>query len=55
VKTKLYLLSVVLLYAYLAVTGAEPFFDSERGAVPPGARRGPGGLHGWTTGFMGGK
>jgi hypothetical protein len=53
--TRLYYLAVVALYAWLAITGAEPFFDPERVAVPPGARRGPGGIHGWTTGFMGGK
>lgn len=52
---KAYVVCVVLLYAWLALSGAEPFSDPERGAVPPGVRRGPGGLHGWTTGFMGGK
>jgi hypothetical protein len=52
---RLYFIAVVGLYAWLAFTGAEPFFDPERGTVPSGAHHGPGGLHGWTTGFMGGK
>ena len=53
-KTKLYLAAVVALYLLLALTGAEPFSSSERGSVA-GARHGPGGIHGWTSGFMGGK
>ena len=51
---KLYLAAVVGLYLVLAFTGAEPFASDEHGSVA-GARHGPGGIHGWTTGFMGGK
>lgn len=53
-KTKLYMVAVVALYLAVALTGTEPFSSDERGSVGK-ARHGPGGIHGWTSGFMGGK
>jgi hypothetical protein len=47
----------VLLLGFGAVTltGYEPFTSEERGSVPPGARRGPGGGFLWFGGIHGGK
>ena len=46
---------VVLVYAALAFTGFEPFSREEKGRVPTDARRGPGGVLIWHSGFRGGK
>lgn len=46
---------VVLAYAAMTFTGWEPFTTEERGSLPPDARRGPGGVLIWHSGFRGGK
>ncbi|MBX5482254.1 MAG: hypothetical protein IRZ16_10525 [Myxococcaceae bacterium] len=47
--------AIVLLYAAMNLWGYEPFASSERGRVPADARRGPGGVLIWHSGFLGGK
>lgn len=46
---------IVLGYAAMAFSGYEPFTTQERGSVPADARRGPGGVLIWHSGFRGGK
>lgn len=46
---------VVLAYAAISFTGFEPFSRDQRGPLPPDARRGPGGVLLWHSGFRGGK
>ncbi len=46
---------IVAAYAAFAISGYQPFSDSEKGKLPPGSRRGPGGVLIWHSGFMGGK
>jgi len=47
--------AIVAGYAALSIYGFEPFSAQERGRVPADARRGPGGVLLWHTGFRGGK
>jgi hypothetical protein len=46
---------IVLLYAWVAFSGWEPFTREERGQVPGDVRSNPRGVRYWTGGFMGGK
>lgn len=45
---------LLLLFGVMLFTGYEPFTRATRG-VPPGARRGPGGVWLWPGGLHGGK
>lgn len=46
---------VVAAYAAMTFAGWEPFSSTERGKLPPDAKRGPGGVLIWHSGFRGGK
>lgn len=46
---------IVLGYAAMTYAGYEPFTTEERGKLPQDARRGPGGVLIWHSGFRGGK
>ena len=47
--------AIVLAYTGMTLWGYEPFTTQEKGSLPADARRGPGGVLLWHTGFMGGK
>ena len=46
---------ILLAYAAISFLGYEPFGSEERGKLPPDARRGPGGVLIWHSGYRGGK
>lgn len=46
---------ILLAYAAITFLGFEPFGADERGAPPPGVRRGPSGTLFWDSGYRRGK